>query len=73
MDALTYQLSMMSKFGPPPVDVYLATEMGADCGVVEEVRNAFDMELKCKESGQCAEGIRSLWQNWPMKPGTPPS
>jgi hypothetical protein len=73
MDELTYQLSMMPKFGPPRVDVYLETEMGADCAVVEQVRNAFDKELNCKASGQCAEGIRSLWQRWPVKPGTPPT
>jgi hypothetical protein len=73
MDELNYQLSMMPRFGPPPVNVFLETEMGADCALIEKVRDAFDRNLHCKQSGQCAEGILSLWQHWPVKPGTPPS
>jgi hypothetical protein len=66
-------LSQIGKMGDPPVQVHLETEMGARCSSVEQVRNLFEKHLDCSEHGQCAEGIKDVWREWPIPPGAPVS
>jgi hypothetical protein len=70
---LSERLSQISKIDNPRMPVHLETEMGADCAVVEKVRDIFEQHLDCSEFGQCAEGNKDIWRHWPIPPGTPPS
>jgi hypothetical protein len=70
---LQERLSQISKIDNPRVPVHLETEMGADCALVEKVRDMFEQHLDCSEFGQCAEGIKDVWRKIPIPPGTPPS
>jgi hypothetical protein len=70
---LSSRLEQIAKLKNPDVRVHLETEMGASCTTVEKVRDLFEQHLDCNEYGQCAEGIKDVWRNWPVPPGTPPS
>ena len=52
---------------PEPV-VFLETEMGVPCDALDAVRKQMDDALECKESGQCAEGIQTVWRELPTPP-----
>ncbi|WP_309660992.1 hypothetical protein [Sphingomonas sp.] len=70
---MSKQLGEIGKIDNPRIQVQLETEMGASCTTVERVRDLFDQHLQCGEFGQCAEGIKDVWREWPVPPGTPPS
>ena len=57
----------------PRTRVFLETEMGASCRIVESVRKTFDKALDCRQRFRCNEGIQDLWKNWPVPMGTPAS
>ena len=73
LDDLPGRLTQISKLKNPDVLVHLETEMGANCSTVEKVRNLFEQHLDCSKFGQCAEGNKDVWREWPIPPGTPPS
>jgi len=70
---LEKQLRTAASIHSPEIDVFLDTEMGADCRTVEATRDLIDRTMNCRSSNQCAEGSREIWRNWPAPPGTPPS
>jgi hypothetical protein len=70
---LSSELNKINKVTNPDVPVFLDTEMGADCAILDAVRDQIDRSLNCEASGRCAEGSRIVWKEWPIPPGTPPS
>lgn len=70
---LKKQLTHVASIDNPVVDVFLETEMGADCEVLKTVRDLIDQSMNCRQSGQCAEGSRTVWNEWPPPPGSPAS
>ena len=73
LEQLSKGLSQISMIDNPRIPVHLETEMGAECAVVEKIRDMFEKHLDCGEFGQCAEGNKDIWRHWPVPPGTPPS
>lgn len=57
---------------PLPI-VFLETETGTPCALIEAIRDELDRRLRCRDEGRCAEGIWRVWQDMPLPPGTPPS
>ena len=70
---LKRRLSLFPRDEAPTTRVFLETEMGANCRVIESVRETFDKALNCRQPHRCNEGIQTLWKNLPSAPGTPPS
>jgi hypothetical protein len=70
---LAVELGEINKITSPDLQVFLDTEMGANCAMLDAVRDQIDRSLNCKASGRCAEGSRTVWKEWPIPPGTPPS
>jgi hypothetical protein len=70
---LSVELDKINKVTAPDLQVFLDTEMGADCAMLDAVRDQIDRSLNCRASGRCAEGSRTVWKEWPIPPGTPPS
>ena len=69
-EVLTRFLRQSHKLNPEPV-VFLETEMGIPCKALDAVRNQMDDALECKASGRCAEGIETVWEELPSRPGQP--
>ena len=65
-------LSVISHLSTTPV-VFLETEMGASCALVDRVRDEMETKLDCRNGGPCAEGIWKVWQETPSPTGVPPS
>jgi len=72
-DKFNDRLKQLSRLTNPDVQVHLETEMGADCSTLERVRDLMERHLSCTERGQCAEGNKDVWREWPIPMGTPPS
>ena len=70
---LPVQLDVVPRMGDPEPAVILETEMGAPCDVLDEVRTLMTERLACESEGHCDEGIETVWRDWPLPPGTPPS
>jgi hypothetical protein len=70
---LERRLSVIPRDDAPTTRIFLETEMGASCRVVESVRETFDKALNCRQPHRCNEGIQTLWKKLPVAPGTPPS
>jgi hypothetical protein len=70
---LSAELEQINKVTGPDMPVFLDTEMGADCAILEAVRDQIDRSLSCKTSGRCAEGSRTVWKKWPLPAGAAPS
>jgi hypothetical protein len=73
LSALGERLSDIPRDEAPTTRVFLETEMGANCHVIESVRQTFDKALNCRQPFRCNEGIQTLWKELPVAPGTPPS
>ena len=69
-ETLRRYLALSHRLNPEPT-VFLQTEMGVSCDVVERVRDEMDREMDCRNGGRCAEGILSVWKALPNPPGTP--
>ena len=65
-------LAESHRLNPEP-PVFLETEMGVPCDLVERIRDEVDKRMACKTGGRCDEGIYSVWRSLPTPPGTPPS
>jgi hypothetical protein len=65
-------LSLVATMRPRPY-TFLETEMGAPCALVERVRDEMERRLNCRDGGECAEGIWTVWKETPAPAGTPPS
>jgi hypothetical protein len=63
-------LVLSHRLNPEPA-VFLETEMGVPCDLVERVRDEIDKEMACKTGGRCDEGIFSVWKALPTPPRTP--
>ena len=73
LDQLSARLNAANKVTNPDLIILLDTEMGADCAILDSVRNRIDRAMNCKTSQRCAEGSRTVWNALPVPPGTPPS
>jgi biopolymer transport protein ExbD len=73
LSALERRLSAIPRDEAPTTRVFLETEMGANCHVIESVRATFDKSLNCRQPFRCNEGIQTLWKQLPVAPGTPAS
>ena len=69
---LSHYLGIVATMTPTP-HVFLETEMGAPCAVLERVRDEMDRRLQCRTEHSCAEGIWTVWEATPIPPGTPVS
>jgi hypothetical protein len=73
LSELANRLGDLPRNVTPTLRVFLETEMGASCKVVEDVRDTFERALNCREPFRCNEGIQTLWHQMPQPPGTPPA
>jgi hypothetical protein len=69
---LSEYLRIVHGMNPEPI-VFLDTEMGAPCALLETIRDEMDRRLECGPNRTCAEGIWAVWEAMPTQPGTPPS
>lgn len=69
---LSHYLGIVATMNPRP-HIFLETEMGVSCTLLEQVRDEMDRRLQCRTEGSCAEGIWTVWEATPIPPGTPPS
>lgn len=65
-------LALQPTMNPEPW-VFLETEMGAPCASLDAVRDQVEKHMHCAEGGRCNEGILTVWDNIPGRPGTPVS
>jgi hypothetical protein len=63
-------LDASHRLNPEPV-VFLQTEAGVSCDVLDKLRDQMDRALDCHNSNRCAEGIPAVWRGLPTPPGTP--
>jgi hypothetical protein len=69
---LSQNLGIVATMNPRP-NVFLETEAGVPCALLEQVRDEMDRRLQCRAEGSCAEGIWIVWEVTPPPPGTPVS
>lgn len=53
--------------------IFLETEMGAPCTVVEAIRDQVEKHIECSSGYRCNEGIKIIWDHTASPPGTPVS
>ena len=69
-------LSQYLALGPtmnPEPSVFLEAEMGVSCADLESVRDQIEEHVDCTTGYRCNEGLKTIWDNTPVPPDTPPS
>ena len=71
-ETLDKYLALGPTLSPEPW-IFLETEMGASCASIEAIRDKVEKHLDCSNGYRCNEGIKTVWDNVPSRPGTPVS